>query len=148
MFKTWLSLIALALLCACSSETVDDPETQVRDTLTQIEEAAEQRSLSGIMEHISDDYADHQGNDSKQIARLAQLQIMRNQKISIFTLVRSINIENDVASVELSAAMAARDTDLSIEANRLKADAVKFSILLKREGEDWKVHSVAWKQGW
>ena len=148
MFKIWSSVFALALLSACSSEPVNDPETQVRDTLTQIEEAAEQRSLSGIMAHISDDYADHQGNNNKQIARLAQLQILRNQKINIFTLIREINIDNDVASVELSAAMAARDADLSVEANRLKADAVKFSILLKREDDAWKVHSVAWKQGW
>ncbi|GHA16819.1 hypothetical protein GCM10008090_28070 [Arenicella chitinivorans] len=148
MFKTCLSLFALAVLVACSSEPADAPETQVRKTLTLIEEAAEQRSLSGIMAHISDDYADHQGYDSKQIARLAQLQIMRNQKINIFTLIRSIDIENNVASVELSAAMASRDTDLSLESNRLKADAVKFSVLLKREDRDWKVHSVAWKQGW
>ena len=140
--------IIVALLSACGTSSPEDPETQVRSVLSLVEDAAEQRSLSGVMEHVSDNYLDHIGQDKKSIARLVQLQILRNQKINVFSLVRSVEITDDLASVELSAALSAREDDLSNTANRLRADAFKFSILLAREDEQWKIRSLSWKQGW
>lgn len=141
------SLLTL-LLAACGSSNINDPETQVRQVLSALEEAAERRSMSDIMDNVSDDYLDHIGQDKKTLARLVQFQILKNQKINIFSLVRSIEINDGLASVELSAAMSARDEDLSSESSRLRADAFRFSILLALEEDDWRIRSVSWKQGW
>lgn len=137
-----------SLLSACSSEPDLSPELQVRDTLQAIEEGVEARSLSAIMQHVSDDYQDHRGQSKKDIARLMQLQIIRNQNINIFTRIKSIEINGGTASVELSSAMAARALDLSIESNRLKADTAKFSLVLAQEGNHWRIQSGSWQRGW
>ncbi|RBP48422.1 hypothetical protein [Arenicella xantha] len=149
LFRTCFILATLiTILSACGGSNPDDPETQVKAVLASVEEAAERRSLSGVMDHISDDYLDHTGQDKKSIARLVQLQILRNQKINAFSLIRSIEITENLASVELSVSMSAREDDLSNESNRLRADGYRFSILLALEGNDWKIRSVSWKQGW
>ena len=146
--RSALFVLAALLLAACSSEPDVSPEQQVRDTLEAIEIAVEARSLSGIMEHVSDDYQDHRGQTKKDVARLMQLQIIRNQNITIFTRIKSIDIHDGIAGVELSSAMASRAIDLSIESNRLKADTAKFSLVLTKEGNQWQVQSGSWQRGW
>ncbi len=140
--------LLIVLVSGCSSDPDLSPEQQVRDTLAAIETGVEARSLSAIMEHVSENYQDHRGQTKKDVTRLMQLQIIRNQNINIFTRIKSIEINNGVASVELSSAMASRAVDLSIESNRLKADTAKFSLVLTKEGNHWRVQSSSWQRGW
>ena len=136
------------MLCSCG----DDPQSpvqQVQDTLQAMQDAAEQRSMADFMEHIADDYLDHQDNDKGAIRRIMQLLFLRNQSINIFTLVQSIDVQGNIAAVEVSAAMAARGVDLSQETNRLKADTHHFSMVLQQaQDSQWQVLSVSWKRGW
>lgn len=141
-----LSLLCL-LLAACGSDE-SSPEQQVRNTLAAIKLAAEERSMSDFMDHIADDYSDHKGNDKDAIRRIVQLLFLRNQSINIFTLVRSIDINDSIAAVEVSAAMASRGVDLTLETNRIKADTHQFSLVLQHENDDWLIQSVSWQRGW
>lgn len=142
-------LSCLIFVVACSGDSTS-PEQQVRNTLTAMEDAAQKRSMSDFMRYISDDYTDHHGQNKDALKGFAQLLFLRNQKITIFTVIKSIDIKNDVAKVELSAAMASREVDLSQEINRLKADTQRFSITLKpnKKNDAWLVKSANWQQGW
>jgi len=142
------ALSACVLLSACSDSEVLSEEDKVRATLTALEEAAEQRSLSAMLEHISPSYQDFEGNDLKSVTGLLQLQLIRNQRINIFSKIQELEVIDDAATVEMSVAMASREVDLSSEENRLRADTHRFSILLKRDQKQWKIHSVSWKRGW
>jgi len=142
-------IIGLFYLCAACSNDLDlSPEQEIRNTLSSIEEGIEQRSLSQVIDHISDDYNDHQGRKKQDIKRMTQLQILRNQKIHLFTRIKSIEINEAYASVELSTAMTSRGVDLSIDKNRLKADSYKSSIVLKSTSGKWLVTSASWETGW
>jgi len=141
-------LSGLLLLAACGAEEALSPENQVRATLASIEQAAEQRSMTDFMQFIADDYADHHGNDKKRIRGIMQLQFLRNQNINIFSRIRSIDIQDGTASVELSAAMAAVGVDLSLETNRLKANSHQFSLVLREHDGEWRVQSGSWQRGW
>ena len=140
--------LTILLISACSSSDPRSPEQQVRDTLTAIEEAAEARSMDGMLEHINEDYSDHQGQTIRDIKRLIQLQFIRNQSINIFTSIQSLEINDGLAAVELSAAMSSGTFDLSQESNRLRADTHHFSILLSQGDDKWLVDSVSWERGW
>jgi len=137
------------ILAACSGDPTS-PEQQVRNSLSAMETAAQERSMSDFMSYVSDGYSDHHGNNKDALKRLLQLLFLRNQKINIFTLVKSIEINNDLAKVEISAAMASREVDLSQETNRLKADTQRFSITLipNKNNDTWLVQSASWQQGW
>jgi len=144
----YLALAMSLFLGGCGVESELSEEDKVRATLTAIEIAAEARSLSAMIEHISDSYRDYEGNDYQKIKALLQLQLIKNQSINIFSKIRELEVSADSATVELSVAMASRGGDLSIEENRLRADTHRFSILLKREKEQWKIRSVSWQRGW
>ena len=137
----------LVSLAACGGDP-STPEQRVRATLDAIEVGAEARSLSGVLDHVSERYTDHEGNVKKDIARIVQLEFIRSQSINIFTHIQSLEINGDTALVELGAAMAAREIDLSQEANRLHANTHHFSIVLHQQDKEWLVESVSWRRGW
>jgi hypothetical protein len=141
-----LLLISL-MLSACGGEDLS-PEAQIRKTISEMESAAEQRSLSSFMEHVSEQYNDHEGNNHKAIARYVQINFIRNQSINIFSKIQSINVEGSSASVEISVAMGSREVDLSEEGNRLKADSMHFSVLFQLDDDKWLVKSVSWRRCW
>ena len=133
-------ILALFFITACDNDT-QTPEQQIKAVIADIEQGIEERSLSQVMEHISDDYHDHKGRSKKDIKRYVQLQILRNQNITILSRVKSLDIQNDIASVELSAAAAARGSELNIAS--VRADTHKASVVLKSDSGDWKVISAS-----
>lgn len=143
-----ISVFLVLLISACSNQSILSPEEQIEKVLANIEENVEARSISGVLEHVSETYKDHRGQSKKDIAKVLQLHFIRNQQINIFTLIRSIEVENDLASVELSAAMASQGIDLNVEANRLRADTHRFSMVLSNTGQVWRLESVSWQRGW
>ncbi len=145
---SFICCFLIALLTACSSDAPLSPEQQVKAVLEQIELAAEERSLSGMMEHVSDAYRDHNGNGKDDIQRYTQMQFIARQNINIFSVIRSLDITDGIAAVELSVAMAGRDVDLNQQANRLRADTIKFSLVLAQENQQWLIKSASWQQGW
>lgn len=149
MQRLFLILLSCFILSACSSDPTS-PEQQVRKSLSAMESAAQERSMSDFMRYISDDYSDYQGNNKDALKRLVQILFLQNQKIYIFTVVKSIEINNSVAEVEISAAMTSRELDLSQETNRLKADTQRFTLTLSpNENNDiWLVKSASWQDGW
>ncbi len=142
-------LISCLLLVSCSDDPTS-PEQQIRNSLSAMEIAAQNRSTSDFMRHIADDYFDQHGNDKKAVKRIVQILFLRNQKINIFSLIKSIEIKKGLAEVHLSAAMASREVDLSQESNRLKADTQRFSLTLipNKNKSTWLIQSADWQRGW
>ncbi|MFT5574146.1 MAG: hypothetical protein ACI9FR_003083 [Cryomorphaceae bacterium] len=138
----------LLVLYGCSGGQELSPEDQVKQVLSQIEQGVEARSMSAVMDHISADYRDHQGMTKEDLTRMVQMYFVRNQQINLFTRIRSIDISDGLASIELSAAMAAHGVNLSQDANRIRADTHKFSVLLSDQNGTWVVSSVSWQRGW
>lgn len=152
----WISLrtfaiygLVVVLLTACGDSAPESPEARVKHTLELMEQAAEKRSLSDFMQHVSDSYKDHQGNTKADIVKLIALQYLQNQNIYIFTSVQSLDVTEDLATVEVSAAMAANEAQVESQEGRLRADTHRFSIVLRSpdEQQTWLVDSVSWERG-
>jgi len=147
-FLLLLSFFATLLLSACSSDEPMSDEQQVRAVLEAMELAAQDRSLSAVMQHVSPNYSDSKANDFKAVQRLVQLQFLRNQNINIFSKVSELEIIDNAATVEMSLAMTSGKLDLSDESNRLRADTFRFSLLFIKEKSDWRLQSASWQRGW
>ncbi len=143
-----IALLITTLLSGCSNGDELSDEDRVRRTLNELETAAESRSLSGMADHISESYKDYEGNDYKRIKQFLQLELIKNQSINIFSDIRELEVIGDSATIELSLAMAGRGVDLSSQESRLRANTYRFSVLMKREENEWKIRSVSWQQGW
>jgi hypothetical protein len=133
---------ALALLAGCGSDA--SPEQQVRSVIESMELAAEERDVSGLMEHISDNYRDAQGQDRTEAARYARGYFIANQSVHLLTRIESLEFpQPDEARVKLQVGMAGRGGETG--AGALTADLYNFDVVLVREGGDWKVSYADWR---
>ena len=149
MQRLLIIILSCFALVSCSSDP-QSPEQHVRNSLSAMETAAQERSTSDFMEYISDDYYDGHGNNKESVKHLLRVLFLRNQKINIFYAIRSLEIKNGRAKAEISAAMTSREVDLSEEKNRLKADTLRFSITLRsnNNNDKWLIQHASWKRGW
>lgn len=148
--KILIILLLVISLNGCNNSDLSSPEERVRAVLQAIELAAEERSLSKLMENISESYSDHKGHSKDDIRRLVQLHYIRNQNIHILSTVQSLSIEGNTATVELSTIMAATEEGVLNNDKRLRANSHNFSIVLIEDVSEqtWLVESVAWQRGW
>jgi hypothetical protein len=87
--NSWVALvwIPLGLLTACSDGT--SPEQQVRAVIQSMEAAAEKRDVGGLMEHISANYRDGQGQDRAEASRYARGYFITNQSVHLLTRIEA-----------------------------------------------------------
>ena len=133
--------VALALLTACSDGA--SPEQEVRAVIDSMEVAAEARDVGDLMEHISDNYRDAQGQDRQQAALYARGYFVSNQSVHLLTRIDSLEFPAaDEARVKLQVGMAGRGGETG--SSGLSADLHDFDLVLVREGSGWKVSYADW----
>src|SRR5918994_302618 len=100
--------VALAfLLTSCSDRA--SPEQEVRAVIDSIELAAEERDAGDLMEHLSDNYRDAQGQDRQQAALYARGYFISNQSVHLLTRIQSLEFPAaDEARIKLQVGMAGR----------------------------------------
>ena len=123
-----LVFIATILLAACGAKSSD--EAQVRALIDSVEDAAEARDTSDVLEYVADDYADSSGLDKPQLQNFLRGYFLAHPKLELVVNIESLEFPVDglaqavvsVATVELG------DPDLQ----RLKVE-------LRRAGGEWRV---------
>jgi len=135
----WVALASLS--AACSDR--ESPEQQVRSVIDAMELAAEARDVGDLMEHLSDNYRDAQGQDRQQAALYARGYFISNQSVHLLMRVESLEFPAaDEARVKLQVGMAGRGGETG--SGGLSADLHDFDLVLVREGGEWKVSYADW----
>jgi hypothetical protein len=133
--------VALALLTACSDQA--SPEQQVRAVIDSMELAAEARDVGDLMEHLSDNYRDAQGQNREQAALYARGFLLANQSVHLLTRIESLEFPAaDEARVALQVGMAGRGGEAG--PGGFSAELHDFDLVLVREGGEWKVSYADW----
>jgi hypothetical protein len=123
-----LIFIATILLAACGAKSSD--EAQVRALIDSVEDAAEARDASDVLEYVADDYADSSGLDKPQLQNFLRGYFLAHPKLELVVNIESLEFPVDglaqavvsIATVELG------DPDLQ----RLKVE-------FRRAGGQWRV---------
>jgi outer membrane biogenesis lipoprotein LolB len=142
LLRSRISWIALALLTACSDPA--SPEQQVRAVIDSLETAVESRDVGALVEHISPNYRDSQGQDRAEASRYARGYFVANQSVHLLTRIESLEFPApDEARVKLQVGMAGRGGEPG--ASSLNADLYDFDLALVREGDEWKLSYADWR---
>ena len=137
-----LASAALALLAGCADDT--SPEQQVRAVLESMEQAVEARDVGDLMEHLSANYRDGQGQNRVEASRYARGYFIANQSVHLLTRIESLEFpQSDEARVKLQVGMAGRDGETGVAG--FTADVYDFDIALVREDGEWKVSYADWR---
>jgi hypothetical protein len=129
-FVSKLSLIFVAgiFLAACSAKSSD--EQQVRAVVGAVEEAAEARDTSDVLEHVAANYTDSAGFDKSQLQNFLRGYFLAHPKLELLVDVESLEFPVDglAQAVITIATVEVTDPDLT----RLKVE-------FRRSESGWQV---------
>ncbi len=139
----WLALVLLLAGCADDGS----PEQHVRTVIKSMELAAEARDVGDLMEHMSVNFRDAQGQDRTEASRYARGYFIANQSVHLLTRIESLEFPSpDEARVKLQVGMAGRErASQSDGGGGLTADLYDFDVALVREDGEWKVSYADWR---
>lgn len=137
-------LMLMPLIGACAKETEED---RVKKVITSVQQAAEEKKISSVLEHISKSYLDPQGNDYNGIKGLLAFYFFRHQKVAVYMPNIDIVVTGPTAKALFQAILTGRGTGESAGTILPEAlGAYDFEVLLKKEEGTWKVTSAQWQR--
>ena len=140
----WMAACLSIVVSACSGPK--SPDELFGETLSAIEEAAENRELGDFMAHISQGYSDSRGRSHEDIRRIAQIHLLRNRNLHVFRHITQYDVrENDTASIVVLVALAAQPIENAAALASIRAELMQFKVDFEFE-DDWKVVSAEWSQ--
>lgn len=140
-----LSLL-FALLTACSDNTALTPQEQVQAVMAQMESSLEERNVSKVFDHVSENYKDHQGNDKAALRKIAQIYTLRNKDIGLVSKLNSISVINDnTVAIEASVLLGARSDNGGNLLSQFSADTQQVSAVFSLEDNAWLLSSMSWE---
>lgn len=132
-------------LVSCSEST--PPEQQIRQLNQTAEEAARAKDVAALKDLIADGYRDERGYDRQAVIRLAQLSLLRNKSVHLYSITKSLQILDESNAVaEILVAMAGKPIDEPEQLLNLRAELVRFNVRYVGTGKEWKVAAVEWRR--
>ena len=150
MHKRLLILLAtsgLFLISACNQDT-NSPEVQIRNMVSAMETAVEQRSLDSVKGLVDSEYKDEWNGDRRAALRALMFYFQGHQSIHLLTRISDIQLSDDAsrASVTVYVGMTGDPVEQSESLIDLNADLYRFDIELVADDNDWLVTSAKWQR--
>lgn len=140
----WVRLLFLlllpGLLLACSRPS---DEQKIRAAIAQMQEALEQGKPGDFMRHVADDFTGAQGSvDREALHNLLRAQVLGNARIGITLGPIDVELQNDRATVRLSATVTGGNARWLPERGSIQ----QITSGWRREGGDWKCINAQWER--
>lgn len=141
-----LLLILLTALTALSCSRATSDEERIRTIIKEGAAAVEERSLKGVMRHISEDYRDDFGNDRNSVKGFLFAKMMRGEKTGVFITSVDVEIKGDVSLVEISAIFT-RGKEVKSVKDLLPEEMSRerISLVFKKIDNEWKIIKGSWE---
>jgi ketosteroid isomerase-like protein len=98
-----LQALAAGLLALCLAACGRPADEQaLRDTIAGMQAAAETRSISGVMDHVTEDFGGSHGLDHAGLRRMLQAQFLGNQKVGVTLGPIEVEMQGERAQVSFS----------------------------------------------
>jgi len=121
-------VFVLIFLASCAAKSSD--EEQVRELITGVEDAAEARDTSDVLEFVADDYADSGGLDKTQLRNFLRGYFLAHPKLELLVSIQSLEFPVDgLAQAEITV----RTIELG------GPDAQRLKVEFRRAGGEWRV---------
>jgi hypothetical protein len=131
-------VILISNLVACATP---DEETLLRETLSALVTAVEDRSVRQVQKYLTDDFKTARHSNTQQLKTFMLLHFRQNQVINVFTNEVQVNLQQGKADITFNALVTGSSNWLPERGRRFAIQ----SRWLKRDG-DWKISRVNWKE--
>ena len=123
-----VAILTTVLLAACGAKSSD--EEQVRAVIDSVEEAAEARDASDVLEYVADDYADSNGLDKTQLQNFLRGYFLAHPQLELLVNIESLEFPVDGLA---QAVVSVRSLELGVP------DAQRLKVEFRRAGGEWRV---------
>lgn len=143
--KLLVTLAAAVAAVSCGPAPAT-PEAQLREWVSVMEAAAEEKARGSIMELIAPSYNDARGHGRDDVDKLLRLYFLHQARIVLLSTVDEIEVNGGTAAtVVVTVGMAGTEDDLP----GVRADALRFELELESVDEprsyaDWQLLSARW----
>ena len=139
-----IMLLLMPLAGGCSKETEED---KVKKVVTSVQQAAEEKKIGAVLDHVSKTYRDPQGNDYNGIKGLLAFYFFRHQKVSVYMPNIDIVVAGATAKAVFQTILTGRGTGEAATGILPESlGAYDFEVLLNKEDGTWKVTSARWER--
>ena len=140
--KIIVAILLPCLLAACADDK--SAEELFRQTLTEMEESAQQRDIDALMDHVSPDYQDSDGRTREDIRKIAQIHFLRNRKLHIYKHVTQLDmVDETFAQVIVLVAIAGQPIESVDALANLRAELMQFKVRFQFDNR-WLMQSAEW----
>lgn len=137
-------LFLMPLIGGCSKETEED---KVKKVVTSVQQAAEEKKIGAVLDHVSKTYRDPQGNDYNGIKGILAFYFFRHQKVSVYMPNIDIVVSGPTAKAVFQTILTGRGTGEAAAGILPEAlGAYNFEVLFNKEDGQWKVTSARWER--
>lgn len=141
----YIVLILLALTLPFCKKTSE--EERLKNLVKTLAEAGSRKDIKTIKEYISKDYHDVRGNDYDELRGLLAYYFLQHPRISIFITAQSVNIKENIATVEAHAVLSSGKEIKSLsDIIPESMDFYTFIIDFKKIDDEWLIASADWFQ--
>lgn len=144
--RLWIVLGALVLtIGACAKESEED---KVKKVVTSVQQAAEEKKIKAIQEHLSRSYRDPKGYDYDGIKGLLAFYFFRHKTVSVYLSGLEATVNGPQATARFQAVLTAKGID-GESASIILPDALgayNFDVSLRKEEGEWKIVSATWER--
>ena len=135
-------LIAIALFsCRKGSE-----EETIRNVITEIQTAAEEKDTSTIMIHVSENYNDPQGMTYDSLKKLLRGYFLVYPRVSVYLNYLQVTVADSSASATFQALLTSGQNKGSItDVIPHSLGVYRFDVSLEKQSGKWKIVSANWE---
>lgn len=138
------AIIAALLFAFGCSKTPKTPEAQVRQVISAVEAAVDEQDVDGVMEHVSKNYRDQEGQKRSGVRSMLALRFMRQGSIHSLVRIRSVTVSGTRATAQLAIAIAGTPLPEDGLLDGLRADTFTMKITFEKDDDAWKVLRAEW----
>jgi hypothetical protein len=142
--QLFVIVLFLSIFAACTRET---EEGKVKKVVISVQQAAEEKKISAVLDHISKSYRDPQGNDFNGVKGLLAFYFFRHHKVSVYMPNIDIMVTGPTAKAVFQVILTGRGTGEAAGSILPEAlGAYNFEVLLAKEDGAWNVTSAKWER--
>lgn len=117
-----------------------DPEQALRDRIAAMQEAARERSASGVLAGIDDDFSGPHGLDREGLGRLVRLQFMQHGSVGVRLGPLDVEMFEERARVRFTAVLTGGSGRFVPDTGRI----YNVETAWRRDGNDWRLITAQW----
>ena len=136
----WLVLLLVSLCLGLAGCSKPAPEQALRDTISQLQQAAVKKDVSAFFEHFADDFSGSDGLDRDSFRRYVQLIWLQHKDIGVTMGPLDVKLMEDRATVNFTVALSGGQGFIPAQ-----GQIYQVQTGWRLAGDEWVLISAPWK---